>query len=258
MKDTKSNPRSYAIVFHLLIGIFSFMFAVIHGFHLPQFNNNLIFFFIAAILWGGGTIFLFNALRSIEISEVTILGSFKTIIIIIASLIFLHESFNAQKIIGTTFILTAILLVSQMKNGMRFNKGIFFVLLMALFYGSATVVDAAIVNHYDPISYLAFSNILVSFILFVLYPKALTQIKTLLQPTFLQKMIPLGFLSATQAIAFYLALAIGGHVAQMGTINQTQIILTIVLASIFLKERDHILRKLIAGILTTIGIILLR
>lgn len=48
-----------------------------------------------------------------------------------------------------------------------------------------------------------------------------------------------------------------GPASQIAPINQAQVIVTVLLAIIVLKERDHLFRKVIAAILVTIGVILL-
>lgn len=257
MRDDKSNPYSYAFIFHILLGILNLVFALIHGFQLPPLDGSFIYFIIAAVLWGGGTVFLFKALQLLESSEVTILGSFRALITIVASIIFLRETFNLQKVLGTIIILASIFLVSNLKKGIKFNKGIIYVFVMAVMYGSAVVFDAFIVKQYDPISYLAVANLLIGSMILMFYPKALGQWSYFIKPNFLKKMLPLVFLSSAQAIAFYMALSIGGNASQIGPINQAQVIITVLLAVVFLKEKDHLLRKLIAGVLVTFGVVLL-
>jgi uncharacterized membrane protein len=257
MKDNKSDPYSYAVIFHFLIGFLDLIFAVLRGFQFPLFNQNLLFFLLAAILWGSGTIFLFRALQHLESSQVTILGSTKVLVTIVTAIIFLHESFNLQKLIGTIIIIIAIVLVSGFKKGMKFNNGMIYIFGMALCYGIALVVDTGIVKHYDPISYLAVSNILIGTLLLIRFPKVIKQARSFFKLNFLKKMLPVGILSSSQAMAYYSALS-SGQASQIASINQSQVIVTILLAVILLKERSNLLLKLIAAVLTTIGVILLK
>jgi bacterial/archaeal transporter family protein len=257
MKNDKSNPYSYAIVFHFLIAILNLFFALLHGFKLPSPNQNLVFFLLAAILWGGGTVFLFKALHLLESSEVTILSSVKVIITILASIIFLHESFNGQEIIGVTIIFASIILVTNLKSQVKFNRGVIYALAMTVFYGLAVIFDVLIIRNYDPVSYLAVSNFLIGFILLLLNPKAVLQWKVFIKPEFLKKMLPLGIFSSTQAIAYYFALTYG-KASQIASINQSQVIVTVLFAVILLKERDNLFRKFVSAVLVTIGVFLLK
>jgi drug/metabolite transporter (DMT)-like permease len=201
MSGDKSNPFSYAIIFHFLIAILNLVFALIHGFKMPLLNDNLPFFLLAGALWGGTTILLFKALQLLESSEVTILISVRVLITIIASITFLQESFNLQKLFGTIIILTSILLVTNLKQGIRFNKGVMYAFGVALFSGLAIVVDSFNLRSYEAVSYNTTMNFLIGFILLAIYPKALLQWKHFIQRKFLKKMLPLGLFSSIHGIA---------------------------------------------------------
>ncbi len=258
MKDDKSDPFSYAVIFHFLIGVINLIFALIVGFRFPEFNLNLIFLFLSAALWGGCSIFIFKALQLLESSEVTILSSLRVLITIIASIIFLQESFNFQKIIGTILILISVVLVSNLKKGFKFNKGVTYTFWMVLFSGLAITVDAFNIKHYDPISYNAIQNFLISLMILIIYPKTIFQWKSFIKPSFIKAMLPLAMFSAIQGIFYYYALAKGGNASQVGPITQAQVVLTVLLAVIFLKEKDYLLQKITASVLVTIGVLLLK
>jgi len=258
MKGDKSNPYSYAVVFHLLLGFLNLCFALLYGSHFSLFSGNIFFLLLASLLWGVCSIFLFKALQLLESSEATILSSLKVVFTIIAAIIFLQETFNIQKILGTVIILAATLLVVNLKNGFKFNKGVVYTLLMALFAGLAIVVDSANVQHYNVIAYNTITNCLSGFVILAFAPRSLGQWRHFIKPNFLAKMLPLAVFSVTQGLMYLTALTYGGNTAQVGTIRQSSVIVTVLLAVIFLKERNSLGRKLIAAILVTIGVILLR
>ncbi len=257
MKDDKSDPISYSIIFAFLLGFINLVVALTFGFHFPVLHIGLVAFPIAAILWGVGTIFYFKALQLLESSEVTILASVRSLITIAASLLFLGESFSVQKLMGTVIVLFSIFIVTNLKHGIKFNRGIFYTFGMVLFYGLAVVFDVVNLRSTDPLSYLALVNILIGIILLLIFPKAIKKMKVFASKSFLRKMLPLSAFSSAQAIAYYFALA-KGPASQIAPIGQAQVIITILLAVIILKERDNLLRKVIAAVLVMIGVILLR
>lgn len=256
MRDDKSDPISYSIIFAFLLGVINFGVALIFGFHIPAINFNSIFLVGAALLWGVGTIFFFKALQLLESSEVTILSSFRSLVTIAGSLLFLHETFNSQKLIGVAIVLLSIFIVTNLKHGIKFNKGIYYTFGMTLFYGLAVVFDVVNLRYSDPLSYLAVVNILIAIILLLLFPKSVKKFKVFTNRSFLKKMLPMSVFSAAQAIAYYFALS-KGPASQIAPIGQAQVIITIILAVIFLKEKDYLWRKVFAAILVTIGVILL-
>lgn len=257
MRDVKSDPYSYAVIFNFLIAILNLLAAFILGSKFPQPSWNLIYILIPALLWGGASIFLFKSFQTLEASEVTIISTLRVVITILASILFLQETFNFQKVIGTLIIIVATLFVTNVKKGLKFNKGIIYTLAMALFSGLALVADAFNIRHFDPVAYNTIANFLVGFLLLAYYPKTLNQWRIFVQPNFLKKMLPLGIFSTIQALLYLFAFANGGHASQVGTIRQTQVIVTVLLAVIFLNERDMLIGKLTAAILVTIGVFLL-
>ncbi|MBI3342051.1 EamA family transporter [Candidatus Curtissbacteria bacterium] len=60
------------------------------------------------------------------------------------------------------------------------------------------------------------------------------------------------------AIFFYSSIEFGASASQAGPILQSTVIVTVILAAIFLKERDHLLKKIISAVLVTIGVLLMR
>ncbi len=258
MKDEKSNPYSYAIIFHLLLGFLNLVFGLLSNSTFSLFSGNLPLFLLASALWAGCSIFLFKSLQFIEVSEKTIISSVKVLFTIAASVIFLHEVFDGKKVLGAVIVLISVLLVANLKNGFKLNKGVGYILISALFSGLAIVVDSTNVQHYDVIAYNTFQNFFTGFIILAFAPSALNQWRHFVQPSFIKKMLPLGIFSATQGILYLTALTYAGHTAQIGTIRQASTIVTVLLAVIFLRERSNLGRKLFAAILVTLGVILLK
>ncbi|MSU56393.1 MAG: DMT family transporter [Candidatus Taylorbacteria bacterium] len=257
MKDEKSNPYSYAIVFHLFLGFLNLGFAILYGSHFSLRSGNFFLLLLASGLWGACSIFLFKSLQLIEASEKTILSSLNVVFTIIASVIFLDEVFSGKKIFGTVIILASTLLVVSLKNVFKLNRGVVYVFIAAFFAGLALVVDSANVQHYNAIAYNTFQNFLTGFIILAFAPKALQQWRQFVQPSFLKRMLPLGIFSTAQGILYLTALTYGGNTAQVGTIRQASTIVTVFLAIIFLKERNNLWRKLLAAVLVTLGVFLL-
>jgi drug/metabolite transporter (DMT)-like permease len=257
MKDYRSDPYSYAVVFQFLIAVLILPIALLSGFQLPRFNTDLLFFVIAAILWAGASIFNFKALKQIEASEVIILSSVRVIITIIASIFFLEETFTSLNILGTIAILASVVVITNIKSGLKFNRGILYTFLMALFSGLAIVVDGFNVRRTDVISYNTIVNFLVVFILLLYSPKAINQLKLFSDSDFFKKMLPLGIFASLQGFLYLFAQASGGNTSLVGTIRQSSVIVTVILAIFFLNEKDHLIRKFIAVALVTLGVFLL-
>ncbi len=258
MKGDKSNPYSYTVVFHILLGCLTLVIGLIHGSNFSLFSGKIYILLLAGALWGVCQVFLFKALQLVEASELTIVSGVRVVITIIASIVFLNQVFTGRNVLGTALILAATFLVVNLGKGFKLNRGLLYTLAMTLFGGLAIVADSANVRHYDVLAYSTYSNFLSGFFILAFYPKALQQWRHFVQPSFLVRMLPLAIFSSTQGVLYLLALAYGGNTAQVGTIRQASVIVTILLAIIFLKERTNLSRKLIAAVVVTAGILLLR
>lgn len=257
MGNDRSNPYSYAIVFHLLLALCNFALALVTGATFSFSSENFIFLIFASLLWGVCSIFLFKALQLVEVSEVTVVSTLRVVVTIGASVLFLSESFDMRKMLGAAIIIVSTFLVTDLKRGMRFNSGLVYTLLMALCGGLAIVADSFNVQHYNIVVYSMFSNLCAGLLLLAFYPKALNGWKHFIQPSFLKRMLPVVIFSNMQALAYLFALSFGGNTAQVGTIRQSSVIVTVLLAILFLNERGNLHRKLLAATLVTFGVILL-
>lgn len=256
MRDDKSDPIAYTIFFCFILGVLNGIAALFHGFSIPAFSISFIYLLVASILWSVGTVLVFKSLQLLESSEVTIVTSLRAIITIVASIFLLNESFNVQKTIGTVLILASVILVASLKKGFRFNNGLLLALVSTLFTGLAVVFDAFNVKSFDPISYLVIENFLMALVLILIYPKTVRQISVFRNIHFLKNMMTLSFFSFLQAILYFYALSIG-PASQIAPINQAQVIVTVLVAALLLRERDHLVPKILAAFLVMIGVILL-
>jgi bacterial/archaeal transporter family protein len=260
MKDDKSDAYAYSVVTQFFCAAITGLFAVWKGFTLPPITQLPLNFLLMAALYGLGTVFIFKALKMIEASEVTIITTTRSIVTIISALIVLHETFNLSKIIGTTLILGAVFFISKTKStNLKFNKGVLWAFAMALCYGLAVTNDTFILRHMTNVyAYTSISFLLPGLFLLIINPGTVKKLGFLSQTRVLRNMFLMTLLYSTAAIAFFSALGAGANASQIGPINQSSVILTVLLAAIFLKERDVLWKKLLSTLLVFFGVILLK
>ena len=254
MKDDHSDPISYAIVFQLALGTISLIFALMFGkFSLPPLHNLTLNFIASSFLWAGATVFGFRAIKTLTAGEVTIITTSSSVISIILSLIFLGESLNSTILTGIILIFASIWLVNNDHLKLTSKSGISFALLSAACAGTAVVNDAVILHQYEAFSYTAIMSFLPGVILMLLFPKKIKHTQVLLNPRSIQLMSIFCLFYSIQAITYYLAFQQGAPVSQLSPFTKSSIVLTVILGAIFLKERQHLIKKIIASILVTIG-----
>jgi len=258
MKDDKSDAYSYSVVFQLLGAVVVGAFTVFSGnLKMLPIGQYPINFLLLTVLYGAGTYCLFKAYRYLEASEITIVTASRVIITISSAVLLLKEAFTLKQFSGTVLILLSVVLISQGFGKLKLNRGVYYALGMALFYGIAITNDTYLLKHVNIYSYTAIGFLLPGLFLIIVNPKILFKLKAFFHRKLFSKMLILDICYGTSAIFFYKAIESGAKASQITPILQSTVILTVVLAAIFLKERDHLAKKFICAVLVTIGVLLL-
>lgn len=254
MREEKTDAVVSAITFMLLSDACYFVYALVTGLHLPPISI-VPYFLGASILYAAGTVLFFRAIKKIEASEMSIIGSAGSIVTLIASMIFLKDVFATSQFIGIVCILGAVVLINFKKHDFVINQGTWLALLATSCYGIAVIFDTVIIHNFEVASYMAIGTAGTALVMMFMYPRKVpTVFKSLRQVN--TALLIFSVLYAIQGIAFYLALNTGVLVAQLSAVARASIILTVILSTIFLGERDNMLKKLFGAVLTTVGVIL--
>ena len=238
MREEDSDSVFYTIAFELLCAILIGVFAFAHGFVLPPITKIPLNFLVMAVLYGLGTVFIFKATQLIEASEAALIASLTSLVAVISAVALLGESFGLLKIAGTLLILAGALLVVEFKRGFIWNKGVVYALGMVVCYGLAITNDAYILHFTsDVASYSAISFLFVATFLVIISLRSFGKARDFLRISKLSKMAILAGSYSISSVTFYSALQNGAGASQMGPINQSFVIVTVLLAAIFLRER---------------------
>ncbi len=254
MKDKDSNPISSAIIFQFILSILVMSYVLTQGFIWPPMSM-WSFFMFSAVLYALGSVMFFKAIKLLEASEMTILGGVGAVVTMICAYFFLNERLVLWQYLGTFLVLLSVILIQH--NGRKFalNRGVTYVLLATSFYSFAVTSDALVIKAYDALSYAALMSFLPGIMIGLFYPKTLRSLPQTIKKINKNLLIYV-LLYAVGVITFYGALGAGAMLSQVGVIIRTQIILTVILAAIFIKENDHLSRKILSAIIGMIGIML--
>lgn len=259
IKKDNSDPIGYAIIFQFVLGFISLLFALaFQKFRLPVLNPTTVSLFtLSAVLWAGSTVFSFEAIKKLNAGETTILTSSSSLISILLSFIFLRERLIFQQIVGVVLILLAIFIVTTEKLSFGSRKAVIFALLSATCAGIAIISDALILKTYEAFSYVAIMSFLPGVVLLFIFPRHINSLQGTINRKFIFTIFVLCFFYSLQAITYYAAYQSGAPIAQLSPLIRTTVVLTVILAAVFLKERSYLPRKLLAAVVVMIGVILL-
>jgi drug/metabolite transporter (DMT)-like permease len=256
MKGEDSDPVLSTIIFQLLLGVVLIPFTFIKGFIWPPLSELWPFFLLSTILYAVGSVMIFESVKLIEASEMTILFGMGAIVAMISAYLFLGERLTLFQYLGSILVLLSILLVQYRGKKLVFNRGAILALVSACFFAFATTSDAFIIKNYDAISYASVMTLFPGLMLCLMYPKKLLQLPKAVK-TVNKNLIAYTLIYSVGTVTFYTALGKGAMLSQVSIIGKTNIILTVVLAAVFIKERDSLWRKILAALICMVGVILM-
>ena len=258
MKDESSDAYAQAFAF---TGLISFFFLIVllfrGGFVSSPSWSQLLLFVLTALLSSIGMVFTFMGFKSISASEHTILLTSSRLWLMIGAILLLQESLTIAKLTGTVAILFGVVFAEWRGRTFVFNKGAVYVLLAALFFASSETVSFFIVRNFDVLSYMFYSSVFVTSMLFIFRPKVVKKLSFYLKP---RRALNICTTSVNDALANVFGLAayqVGRNALQIGPIMATQTLLTVLLAIAILRERDYMPQKIVGSLAALFGTILL-
>jgi drug/metabolite transporter (DMT)-like permease len=258
LREEQSEPVSYAFVFQIFVSLLIFLFALYRGFKLPSFVHFIPYLILMSLLYALASLSLFKSFQTTEASEVVVILASRSIWTALAAGIFLGESIGIQRIIGTLLVVLGVMAISWKSGKWRLNKGHLFALTAAVFFGVAFTNDAFLLNHFDVFSYNTLAFFLPALTILSFRPRLISKLKLFLHKGRLTKMLSTSFFYGLSAVTMGLSYQSGGDASQIAPISQSSIVLTVILAFFFLKERGNLLNKILGAFIVFGGVLLLK
>lgn len=256
--DDRSDPRAQAVVFLGLGGLISVVIAYFRGNLRLEFPEELIINFLILAIFGTiAYVLKYRSYQLISTSEVVIFSTTSKFWNVIGASIILHEAITIQKIIGTIVIIIGVAITVYADKKFKVNKGILIVLLAAILFGLTDINGYYMLGSMDASSYQILFYLLPVIALLLFQPKLMKKVPYYFKPDRALKVIALAIFDTLGMLALFFAYQMGGSASIIGPLSATKVIVTVVLAIIFLKERNNLTNKLVGSVIAVIGAILL-
>ena len=197
------------------------------------------------ILFFAGVKRLDAGMTQIAFSSILIWGA-------ILSIIFLDSSFTAVQSMGIILMLTAILTAQYKKGKKNLDPGVLYIIGGAALFAVFQVASADLAETISTGAYLMLAYFGPSLLLGLIYSKTLMKDWVLLKKQLKKTTRSTLFASSTNVLYFlfsYLAFQVAPDRGVVVVLLTAQVILSVVLGIIFLKEKDNVPRKVIAAVL---------
>lgn len=256
--DTK-NPRALSIAFNLVSTVMALILILITGTYknisLPTIKEAWVYLLISAFFYGIFERLRFYATKLLDASIYSIIGNTTVIVAFVISLVLYNETLTISKFIGSFLILISLFMVIDRKKTKISLKGLMIGLTASIAVGIGFGLDKKGAVYFSPEIY----NLLLWVIplIILIYPGIkIKEIKDQFKQ-FSWKIVLLSFFNFT---GYYLGLKafLLADATKVIPVVQLSTIMTVIAGIMFLNERSHIVKKILAGVIAVVGVFLLR
>ena len=259
LKHNDSDSFAFSFIFPVLVSAAIFGYTIItRTFEFPNLLGVWFNLIIMIIFYAAGSVFVYKAYKESPASEVSIIFASSSAWSVITALIFLGEKLSVPNIFGIIAIILGVVIVNYQKTTWELKTGHLYAIIAAFMFGTAFTNDALILNHFHsvpPYVFLAF--ILPAVAIFLYRPSLVNNLPHYFSKGTIGKLFFTAAIYALSAIAIYTAYKVGGKASIITPIQQTNVIITVILSYFLLGEKDKLTQKIIGAALVFGGALLL-
>ena len=194
--------------------------------------------------------------KNLDISTENTLRQLSNVFIIIIGIIFFKEDIILMKLLGGLIIIGSNILLVMEKGKFVFNKYIIFQLISVLSFSIAISLDIEINEQFNLPIYIGMTLIIPAILIILFerlsFNKIVNEYKEGNKTAIIITGITWGI-----AILFNLRAYVFGNVTTVAPISSLNVLINVIVAYLFLKEKDNLFRKIIAAIGIILGILLI-
>ncbi len=254
---TLTKPGALTVLLQLLAGIIALLLCPFFGFKFPS-NISVYIMLGISIVFYAITDRVNTTVRSgIEASTFSMLKQLSTTFMIFAGLIFFKEQFILTKFIGAMLIIFSNVLIFYRKGKFEFNKYLLLGIFSNITFTVALFLDVNISDNFNLPFYVAITLIVPSLLITIFERIKPSEIKGELVNGNKKAIIITSVTWATMIISQLRAYQLG-NVTIVAPLCALTVILNVIVGYLLLKERDNLIRKIIAAILIIASVILIK
>ena len=207
-------------------------------------------------LYGAGHVLYARTLKRVEASTFSILLNTNAIWIILMGYTVFHEHPHVVQLFGTVLILASVGIIAERSGTFRLEPGAMLGLLVGLIFGVAASAWVYVGKHSDVVTWTALSFAGTPMLLLLAQPASVRELTPFFDRMVLVRLVCLALfwgISNVAALAAYQR----GPVSLIAPLQKTGVILTVLVAIIFLGERTRLWQKTVAASVCFLGVLLI-
>lgn len=261
-RDVKVSVQTQSLLLPLGSGLLALIISPFFGwlnFHSIQQNLIPMLIIISSqvvgnVLYFNGQKFLDAGITQIALSSTLVWGT-------MLSIVFLKSRFSFLQFFGIVVMMLAIALIQNKKRGAKINFSILYIMGAAVSFSVFQVVSAFVSTRINTATYLTTTYLGTALLTFLIYVKTIKadaeKLASQLKNTFSKTL----FASGTSLLYFvfsYLAYRYAPDRGVVVILLTAQVVLSVIFGILFLKEKDNMAKKLLAGALAFIAGVLIK
>ena len=252
-----NNDGAMTILIQIISSILCIFMIPLFNFKFSTDYKVYIFLFLAIIFYTLNDRLGTTSRSGLEASVYSILKQLSTVFMILTGIIFFKESFVLTKFTGAIIIVISNVLVFYKKNNFKFNKYLILGIVANISLSIALFLDVNYSKEFNLAFYVLLTFLVPSILIFIFER---IKVKGIILEYRNANKVSL-FLTAISWIIMMISKLKSyqlGSVITVATFSSLTVILNVIIGYFFLKEKNNIIKKIIAGILITIGVILIK
>jgi len=193
--------------------------------------------------------------KNLEVSVFSLLGQLSQVFLIVYGIILFNNPIVATKLIGGALIILGNVALFYHRRKFFINKYVFLSMLASLLLATALIIDVDISKQFNLPFYVMLTLLIPATFNYTLEKCSIKDIIVEFNTYQKKYYIITGFVFGPMIIFTIRAFQLG-QIAFIAPLLATSVLLNVLVASIFYKERTHIFKKIIVAIIIVIGIYL--
>ncbi len=254
VQNTK-NEGAATLVLQLIAGFSILPFIPFFPFQVPTEPRVWLMLILAAVFYAIVDRLGTTTRKHLEVSVMSILAQMGNVFLIIYGFTLFKEPIIVTKVLGASLILLGNIFLQFKKGSFEINKYVVLSIVASLAYATAISIDIGTSVSFNLPFYIFFTFFIPAIILFFWERTSVSEIVNEFN-TGEKKYFLLTGITWSLAVLFTLRALQLGKVSEVIPLEASAVILNVIVASIILKERSDLTKKIIAAILVIAGIVL--
>lgn len=195
-----------------------------------------------------------TARRNLQVSVFSVVDQLSVVFLVIYSFTIFHEPFSGARALGAAFIIIGNSMLFLRKNGFSFNKYVILVALARLAFATAVSIDIGLSRSFNLPLYIGLTIFIPAALITTLERIRLSAIKQELAGPVGIHFAMAGMLFALSVFFSLRAFQAASSVSLIAPLQATVVLFSVLVSYFLLKENDGKVRKIIASLLTILGV----